>query len=163
MPDTSMDLCWLEQSRDQGDPTLILDNMPYARALGLEVAEDGLGRLFVLPPRRTNLGNPLLPAIHGGVMAAFMESSAIIDLMLSLGSPRMPGIINFSIDYLRAGRLQPAYARCELVREGRRLANVRVHAWQDDEQRPVATARMHVMLAELDGMTLSSISPERSA
>ncbi|MCM2130562.1 PaaI family thioesterase [Larsenimonas rhizosphaerae] len=161
MPDTSVDLCWLEQSRDRGDPALVLENMPYARALGLEVNEDERGRLFVLPPRRTNLGNPLLPAIHGGVMAAFMESAAIIDLMLSLGSPRMPAIINFSIDYLRAGRLEPVYARCELVREGRRLANVRVCAWQKDEQHPVATARMHIMLAALDGM--SSTSADRSA
>ncbi|MCM2971459.1 PaaI family thioesterase [Larsenimonas suaedae] len=149
MSDTSS-LDWLEQSRAINAPDTILDNMPYARWLGIEVTRDDSGLVFMLPARRDMIGNPLLPAIHGGAMGAFMETAAIIDTMLALRTAKMPKIANFSIDYLRAGKCQPTYARCELVREGKRLANLRVHAWQASEDRLVATARLHCVLAELD-------------
>ena len=58
----------------------------------------------------------------------------------------MPKTIDFSIDYLRSGKPRDAYARAVVSKRGRRVANVRVEAWQDERQRPIATAHGHFMM-----------------
>ncbi|MDN3558031.1 PaaI family thioesterase [Halomonas maura] len=144
------DLEWLTRTRARGDVEAWLARLPYARHIGVaaEPAADGEGVVFRLEPRQGNVGNVLLPALHGGVVAAFMETAATLDLMLAARAPRLPRIVDLSIDYLRTARVVPTLARCELLREGRRLANVRVWAWQDDEAAPLATARLHFVLGD---------------
>lgn len=150
MPEDFDDSAWLARTREQGDVDAWLARIPYAQHLGISTVpgsgDDGL--LFRLEPRDTNIGNILLPALHGGVVAAFMETAATLDLMLASREPRLPRIVDHSIDYLRTARAVPTFARCELLREGRRLANVRVSAWQEDPATPVATARLHFVLGE---------------
>lgn len=126
-----------------------LATAPYARRLGISAmdAPDGEGLLFCLEPRDGNIGNILLPALHGGVVAAFMETAATLDLMRVARTQALPRIVDMSIDYLRTARVVPTFARCEVLRQGRRLANVRVSAWQDDPAAPVVTARLHFMTA----------------
>lgn len=147
-PDTRQ---WLERTRASGDLSELLDEIPYARHIGIGVTEDSQGLVFSLAPHAHNIGNILLPALHGGVIAAFMETAGTLELMLAARAARLPKIIDFSIDYLRTAQQIPTRARCTLVREGKRLANVRVIAWQRDEAQPVASARMHFLLAELPG------------
>lgn len=141
---------WLARTRASGDVAAWLARMPYARRIGVSAApaEDGEGLVFRLEPHEDNVGNRLLPALHGGVVAAFMETAATLDLMLAAREPRLPRVVDVSLDYLRSARVVPTLARCELMREGRRLANVRVHAWQEREDVPVATARLHFVLGE---------------
>lgn len=141
---------WLERTRASGDPSALLETIPYARHIGVSVAEDAQGLVFALATHDHNIGNVLLPALHGGVVAAFLETAGTLELMLAARTARLPKIVDFSIDYLRTAQQRPTRARCLLVREGRRLANVRVIAWQQDEAQPVASARMHFLLAELD-------------
>jgi acyl-coenzyme A thioesterase PaaI-like protein len=50
----------------------------------------------------------------------------------------MPRPINFSVNYLRSVGPRETRARAEIVKHGRRIANVRVIAWQDDPAKPVA-------------------------
>lgn len=147
------DVQWLERTRSEGDLTACLELMPYARRIGVSAQPDaaGDGLLFRLEPHEGNVGNVLLPALHGGVVAAFMETAATLDLMLATREPRLPRIVDLSIDYLRTARVVPTWARCRLLREGRRLANVQVTAWQEDEARAVATARLHFVLGEPGG------------
>ena len=51
---------------------------------------------------------------------------------------RVPKPINFSVDYLRSAGPRVTRGRAEIVKHGRRVVNVRVLAWQDDPQKPVA-------------------------
>lgn len=139
---------WLERTRASGDLSELLDEIPYARHIGVSVAEDTQGLVFSLAPHAHNIGNILLPALHGGVVAAFMETAGTLELMLAARTARLPKVIDFSIDYLRTAQPMPTQAHCTLVREGKRLANVRVIAWQRDETQPVASARMHFLLSE---------------
>ncbi len=141
---------WLERTRAEGDVDAWLALIPYARRIGVSTLPDpqGEGLLFRLDPREGNVGNVLLPALHGGVVAAFMETAATLDLMLATRMPRLPRIVDISIDYLRTARLAPTLARCSLQREGRRMGNVRVCAWQESETTPVATARLHFVLGD---------------
>lgn len=153
MGDAFIDAEWLARTREAGDVTAWLARIPYARRIGVSAAPaaDGEGLVFRLDPRQGNVGNSLLPALHGGVVAAFMETAATLDLMLAAREPRLPRVVDASIDYLRTARVVPTLARCELLREGRRLANVRVQAWQEAEDAPVATARLHFVLGDPGG------------
>ena len=104
--------------------------------------------LFRLPANKDNIGNPLLPAIHGGVIAGFMELSAAVHLLIATRAAGVPKIIDFSLDYLRAGQFRDTYARCQVWRQGRRVANVAITAWQTNQTEPIATARAHFKVDE---------------
>ncbi|MGH8388838.1 MAG: PaaI family thioesterase [Pseudomonas sp.] len=138
----------LQTAHEQGDYTSLLQLIPYATLIGVECSRVGDELLFRLPANKDNIGNPLLPAIHGGVIAGFMELAAALHLLIATGSPGVPKIIDFSLDYLRAGQYRDTWARCQVCRQGRRVANVAVTAWQSTEAEPIATARAHFKLEE---------------
>jgi len=138
----------LQQAHEQGDYSALLQLIPYATLIGVECSRVGDELLFRLPANKDNIGNPLLPAIHGGVMAGFMELAAALHLLITTGSPGVPKIIDFSLDYLRAGQFRDTWARCQVCRQGRRVGNVAITAWQSTEGEPIATARAHFKLEE---------------
>ncbi|MDQ0121434.1 acyl-coenzyme A thioesterase PaaI-like protein [Pseudomonas lini] len=138
----------LQQAHELGDYASLLHVIPYAKLIGVECSRVGDEVLFRLPANKDNIGNPLLPAIHGGVIAGFMELSAALHLLIFTGSPGVPKIIDFSLDYLRAGQFRDTWARCLVCRQGRRVANVAITAWQSSESEPIATARAHFKIEE---------------
>ena len=138
----------LRQAHAKGDYAPLLQLIPYAGLIGIECSRDGDDLLFRLPASPENIGNPLLPAIHGGVIAGFMELSAALYLLIFSESATIPRIIDFSIDYLRAGLYRDTFARCQLWRQGRRVTNVAITAWQADAAEPIATARAHFKIKE---------------
>ncbi|MCO7568614.1 PaaI family thioesterase [Pseudomonas protegens] len=138
----------LEQAHQQGDYAPLLQKIPYAALIGIECSRLGDELLFRLPANKDNIGNPLLPALHGGVIAGFMELAAAVHLLIFTGSPGVPKIIDFSLDYLRAGQFRDTFARCQVWRQGRRVANVAITAWQSTADEPIATARAHFKIEE---------------
>ncbi len=138
----------LKHTRESGDFSRMLDAVPYAKWIGLQCERFGDDLIFRLPKKEENLGNPILPAIHGGVIGGFMEMSAAIYLMMSQDTFRMPRIVDFSLDYLRAGLNRETYAECRLTRQGNRVANVMITAWQKSRSQPIATARAHFLLED---------------
>ncbi|NUT80349.1 MULTISPECIES: PaaI family thioesterase [Pseudomonas] len=138
----------LRHACEQGDYALLLASIPYAQLIGVECTRQGDDLLFRLPANKDNIGNPLLPAIHGGVIAGFMELAAAVHLLIATGTPGIPKIIDFSLDYLRTGQFRDTYAKCQVWRQGRRVANVAITAWQDVEAEPIATARAHFKIKE---------------
>ena len=136
----------MRQGHDSGDYAPLIDAIPYARMIGLELKHLGEEVIFHLPISKDNIGNPVLPALHGGVIAGFMEQSAMLHLMIAMNSSDFPKIIDFSIDYLRAGLFKDTYATCQVWRQGRRVGNVAITAWQTRSSEPIATARAHFKL-----------------
>ena len=133
----------IRQSRDW---SRFLAMIPYAEFLGLsvDVGEDGLvGKL-----RYDDMlvGNPALPALHGGTIGALLESTAIFELLWRDELTVLPKTINLTIDYLRSAGPADTFARGVITRRGRRVANVRVEAWQDDAARPVSLAYGHFLV-----------------
>src|SRR5213083_1673270 len=112
----------------------IVEAIPYARFLGVEVERSDGALECILPFRHEIVGNPALPAVHGGVL----DDS---------GSERVPKPITFSVDYLRAAGPSTTRARAEIFKLGRRIANVRVVAWQDDRSRPVVAGNGKFLLS----------------
>ena len=120
--------------------------MPYARFLGVEVHESDSGALFVLPFRDELVGNRWLPALHGGVVGAFLELVATGELFTQTEPGRDPKPIDFNIDFLRSVGPRATHGKATIVKHGRRIANVRVIAWQLDENKPVATGTGNFLL-----------------
>lgn len=138
----------LSQDRGNLEFDKVIQQIPYARLIGMSCIPIGESLLFTLPPNRDNLGNPSLPALHGGVIAGFMEMSASLYVLLTQDARAVPKVVDFAIDYLRPGRLQESYAECQVIRHGKKIVNVSVTAWQDRKQTPIATARAHLLLQE---------------
>ncbi|MGJ8595681.1 PaaI family thioesterase [Sulfitobacter sp.] len=138
--------------------------VPYIRFLGIEFERRGDELTGILPFREVLIGNPLLPALHGGATAAFLEVTAVMTLNWSFlwndleagkldlegrapkDLPRLPKTVDFTVDYLRTGLPRDAYARARITRAGRRYASVQVEAWQDNKDRLYAQAMGHFVM-----------------
>jgi uncharacterized protein (TIGR00369 family) len=120
--------------------------IPYAKFLGVEVQESDAGLVFVLPFRQELIGNRWLPALHGGVVGAFLELVATGALFTQAEQGRVPKPIDFNIDFLRSVGPRPTHGKATIVKHGRRIANVRVIAWQSDESKPVAAGTGNFLL-----------------
>lgn len=121
--------------------------LPYVEFLGIRQAP-GSPTLFRLPFQDKLIGNPMLPALHGGSVAGFMELTAIATLMAASTRPHPPRPIDVSVAYLRSGRPVDTFARAQIRKAGRRIAYVHVLAWQTDEAAPIAEMSVHFQLAE---------------
>ncbi len=142
-----MDL--LKQASSAGqppNPEELLAAIPFCRHLGLrsEIVNGGL--VLVMPFQPHLVGNPLLPALHGGVIGAFLETAAIAQVIRELGGAQLPKPIDIAIDYLRSGRAVETRAQARIAKLGRRVVNVHAELWQDDAMKPIATLRGHFLL-----------------
>ena len=130
------------------DPDGPFATSPFARCLGIRLAEDGT---LVMPFSHQIIGNPVLPAIHGGMTGAFLETTAIVTVMRELGVAAPPKPIGLTINYLRSGRALDSTASASIVKHGRRVVAFEARAWQDDPAKPIATAFGHFMLRQTPG------------
>lgn len=121
-------------------------DIPYAAFLGIQMDLKGSEITTVLPYQRKLIGNPLLPALHGGVISALLELTAMAELMWALGPSALPKPVDVNIAYLRSGRPQDTYARAFVVKQGRRVAHVSAEAWQSERAKPIATLQGHFLL-----------------
>ncbi|MFD2740886.1 PaaI family thioesterase [Sulfitobacter aestuarii] len=158
----------VKQRRD-GVLRALVEGVPYIRFLGIQFERRGDELTALMPFDESLIGNPILPALHGGATAAFLEITAIITLNWSFiwedmesGAldiedltpdhlPRLPKTIDFTVDYLRSGLPRDAYARARINRSGRRYASVHVEGWQDNRNRIFAQATGHFLMPPPQG------------
>ena len=125
-----------------------LQAMPYARHLGIRLmAEPTDSTVFHLPFDARIIGNPTLPAIHGGVVATFMQAAALASTYALMQEDVPPKLVDFSIDYLSSAGPTDLFAQCEMHRVGKRIASVGIRCWQKNSDAPVALARAHMFVA----------------
>lgn len=134
-----------EQGRGQ-DMQAVVERIPYARFLGISVDRKGNEITTVMAFHDELVGNTVLPAIHGGAIGAFLEMTAVIQLLFDTACERLPKTIDVSIDYLRSGGPATTYGRAIVTRHGRRVANVRSEIWQDERNKPIAVSHGHYLL-----------------
>ena len=157
----------LKARRDEALARLV-ESAPYHKFLGVGFTRMGDELTGRLAYDDMLIGNPALPALHGGVTGAFLEITAIVQLawdhvweIMESGEdgaariargdfPPMPKTVDVTIDYLRSGRPRDAYARAVVTKRGRRVANVRVEAWQDEREKPIAAAHGHFLLPQVE-------------
>jgi len=134
------------RARDAGDWQACMAAIPYANWLGLRAVTVDNEVLVQLAYDDRNIGNPSLPALHGGVMGALLEMCALFEILYRAESTLIPKMITFTVDYVRPARAIDTFARATIVRHGRRIATVRAEAWQDDRTKPVAIATAHMLV-----------------
>lgn len=146
----------------QGDPNLLCAAIPYSRFVGMSMelvsAKEPAPSVAELPSagagivrgtlRRADMlvGNPRGPYLHGGIVGALLESTAIFQLLWTLEMAVFPKIVNVTIHYLRPGRLADTHAKSTITRLGRRVTAMRSEAWQDDPLRPIAVAEAQFLI-----------------
>ena len=148
-----------------------LENIPYAKELAIYPFVMGDELTLILPYAPHIIGNPMLQALHGGAVGAFMETTAIIQLWLMgdlsahtdmENAPTDPELsllpkpIGINLDYLRRGKPKNTFARAHVTRQGSRVANVRVRAWQDNYHNPISTLHGNFLTAKSPTHTPSS-------
>lgn len=142
----------LEEAKRSGDFKELFDIVPYSRFLGLSGRMEGEELITTMKFSPLLIGNPALPALHGGTLGALLESSAIFELLWRAETIVLPKTITLTVDYLRSGAALDTHARSIVTRHGRRVANVRVEAWQTDRATPVATAHaIFLVMREAQG------------
>lgn len=122
---------------------------PYATALGIVVerVEDSV------PVLRIDFGDAVQGrpgALHGGAISGLLETAGYAVLKGALTqADRSVAMkpINLTVQFLASGKPRPTFASARIVKLGRRTANLSVEAWQDDRDRPIASAVMNVMIA----------------
>lgn len=125
---------------------------PYAELLKLGEAPDlaGGAPLFVMPAHDGLQGRP--GYLHGGAIAGLLEFAAFSALNAALrDATTVIKPITLTVDYLRGGEMVHTHARAEIIRLGRRIANLEVRAWQRDETKPIALARLNFLLDRTTG------------
>jgi len=130
----------------KSDPNTILRTVPYCAWLGLSARVDGDALILDMPFDPKLIGNPILPALHGGVVGSLLETAAIVQTIWETGSAKLPKPIDITIDYLRSGKATESHARAWLARQGRRVVSARAEMWQEDAAKPVASFRGHFLL-----------------
>lgn len=120
---------------------------PYARLLGLATRRSDDGELlWVMPFADQVIGRPGF--LHGGAIVGLLEFAALGALYDRLGEEAGTIVkpINVSVDFLRAGGEGATFATGTVTRLGKRIANVEARAWQQDRDKPIAAARMNLLL-----------------
>lgn len=119
---------------------------PYAELLGLSVEPGEDAPVYIMPFRQEVVGRPGF--LHGGAIGGLLEMAAIGALKQALAGEGESRIkpINVTVDYMRGGRDKPTRARGTVTRLGTRIANVEAVAWQDEPDRPIASARMNYLI-----------------
>lgn len=136
----------IKQCRANNDYETLINSVPYAKTIGMTCNKAGEEVIYQLPAKQSNIGNPTLPAIHGGVLGGFIEQAAILHVLMRMETDHFPKVIDLAIDYLTAAQFQDCFAECRLSRMGKRVANLSVVVWQVSRSDPVATARAHLLL-----------------
>lgn len=122
---------------------------PYARAMGMLIETIEAGSPVVAMDFADHVvGRPGF--LHGGAIGGLLEMAGFCAIEAELerqGITARIKPVNISVEYLRGGIGERIRARGDVVRAGRRIANVRVEAWQSDRDRPVASCWMNFSLS----------------
>lgn len=128
------------------DIDTLLKSIPFAQTLGMRCEVHGNEMTTTLPFAEHLIGNPALPALHGGAIGAFLEITAVAQVYLVSELDRLPKPIDLTIDYLRSGRAEDLFARAIVRKKGSRMTSVHAEAWQTDRAKPVAALRAQFLM-----------------
>jgi acyl-coenzyme A thioesterase PaaI-like protein len=136
----------LTRCRVTNDWAPLVESIPFARFLNLRIDVKGDAFTCILPFDQKLIGNPVLPALQGGATGGFLECAGLFYLLLQTETRSLPKTIDFNIDYLCTGLPQDTYANVVMVKQGRRVVNLRIKAWQSSPDKPIALGHGNFML-----------------
>lgn len=118
--------------------------IPFNRYLGVKVSGVGKGFARLEVPFRDELvGDPMRPALHGGVLSALADAAGGGAVWTGIEDERARvSTIDLRIDYLRPARLVTVIAEATVVRLGNRVGVADVRLFHPDaEADTIATGK----------------------
>ena len=112
--------------------------------------EDGR-LLYRLGFAERHVGNPVIRALHGGVISTLLETAGTLEVVTRRTKPLRVRTISVHVNYLRGARDQDMLARVQVARMGRRIAFLEATGWQTTEEEPVARAAIALRVFEGEG------------
>jgi uncharacterized protein (TIGR00369 family) len=119
-----------------------IEAIPHARLLGMNLTQLGDGRAEITMPYDARLvGDPDTGVIHGGAVSALMDTCSGAAVMAHPEAPIATATLDLRIDYMRSATPgDQITTRAECYHIARSVAFVRATAYDNDFDRPVATA-----------------------
>ena len=114
--------------------------IPFNELLGLRCREIRSGSVRVeLPFRPELIGNPEIPALHGGVLSATLDTTGGLAVWSQARPADRVSTIDLRVDFLRPGRAEPVIAVARVLQLGNRVGVAELRAFHPgDEDRPIA-------------------------
>lgn len=118
--------------------------VPFNRFLGMRCEEMREGFVRITIPFRDELvGDPMRPALHGGVLSALADTAGGAAVWTGVKDSRARvSTIDLRVDYLRPGRLFTLSCDATVVRQGNRVGVADMRLFHPDEpDKTVATGK----------------------
>ena len=141
----------VRMARESGNFSPLVEAIPYLRFLGVTVESVNGELVGKMAYADSLIGNANLPALHGGAIGGLLESTAILQTLLESETLVLPKIVTITVDFLRSGRPVDTFAKGTITKQGRRVVNVGVEAWQEDRTRPIARANAIFLVEPFEG------------
>jgi uncharacterized protein (TIGR00369 family) len=108
--------------------------IPFNKFLGLRVAAMERGRVTLeIPWREELVGDPMKPAMHGGVISTLADTAGGMAVWSAVDNPAARlSTIDLRVDYLRPGRLAALRGEAHVVRAGRNVGVADVRLYHPD-------------------------------
>lgn len=116
--------------------------------LGTKIVNEGGEQVYTLTFNEPHIGNPIIRALHGGVISAFMEYCATLEVLSRAPTDVNVRSISVHTSYLRGSRDQDFTVAVAVQRVGRRIAFVEARGWQGDPKKTVASAQIALRMFE---------------
>ncbi|MFO0660733.1 MAG: thioesterase family protein [Polyangiaceae bacterium] len=118
------------------DPTLDMvrrfmeETVPFNRYLGIRVASLEQGRVRLeLPFRPELIGDPMRPALHGGVISSLLDTCGGASVWTRITPTDRVSTIDLRVDYLRPGSSELLVAEARVLRIGHYVGVTEIKAF----------------------------------
>jgi uncharacterized protein (TIGR00369 family) len=147
-------------NRDHRDQvrSFFRDAIPFNRFLGMDMTrvDSGLVQL-TLEFRPEFIGNPMLPALHGGVISSLLDTAGGAAVWSQAEPTDRISTVDLRVDFLRPGRPEPLVGQGRVVRLGNRVGVAELRAWHPGrEDKPVAAGMGVYNIARLSSEELTA-------
>jgi len=118
----------------------LFESVPFMKYLGMRFETLEVGYAVIRIPYRAELiGNPELPALHGGVISALLDTCGGAAVWTRIGIHDRVSTVDLRVDYLRPGRPEDLLGMARVIRAGNRVGVTELRAYQPgSEEEPIA-------------------------
>ena len=117
----------------------VMQIAPFHRWLGLKIVQQSSDQLELEMPWRDELvSNPVIGAVHGGILASLIDLTGLYAIIAAGGIAR--ATVDLRVDYHRAATNGPLRAIGQVVKLGKTISTADTRIIDDDD-RLVASGR----------------------
>ena len=125
------------------------DFIPHNKELGFSIVQASWDPSFViakLPFDERLVGHPDSGLLHGGAITTLMDAAGGAAVYVKLGEAQAIATLDLRIDYLKPGSRYDVFSRAECLKITKNVAFVRMAAYHDDPDDPIALGAATYMI-----------------